>query len=332
MVPDPKFRLILSNLKSVCLFLFVAFGAFLALFGHISPAEAGFFASNSQLIGLQPNSGLDPKAALGGGGIAISGDALLPDAGVAGTLADVKITPSSDEISIYIVREGDSLSQVAEMFGVSVNTIIWANDLPRATAIREGQQLVILPITGVRHTVAKGETIQSIAKKYKGDAGEIIQFNGLDPDGVLAQDEVVIIPNGEEVAPAPKAGKRVVRGSGGPSYAGYYLRPIVGGVKTQGLHGYNGIDLGAPAGTEIMASAAGRVIVSKKGGWNGGYGNYVVIEHANGTQTLYAHNSDNIVSVGQTVVQGQVIGYVGSTGRSTGPHLHLEVRGAENPF
>ena len=91
------------------------------------------------------------------------------------------------------------------------------------------------------------------------------------------------------------------------------------------------MDLAAPTGTPILASAIGEVIISRTG-WNGGYGNYVVIAHSNGTQTVYAHNSSNIVYAGQTVVQGQVIGYVGSTGRSTGAHLHFEVRGAKNPF
>ncbi len=90
--------------------------------------------------------------------------------------------------------------------------------------------------------------------------------------------------------------------------------------------------MAASAGAPIRAAAAGEVIVSKTGGWNGGYGNYIVIKHANGTQTLYAHNSSNAVSAGASVAQGEVIGYVGNTGRSTGSHLHFEVRGAKNPF
>ncbi|KKW46945.1 MAG: Peptidase M23 [Parcubacteria group bacterium GW2011_GWB1_57_6] len=101
---------------------------------------------------------------------------------------------------------------------------------------------------------------------------------------------------------------------------------------TQGLHGWNGIDFGAPRGTPIRAAADGTVIIARAGGWNGGYGNYIVLQHANGTQTLYSHNSSNAVGMGQAVTQGQVIGYVGATGRVTGTHLHFEVRGAANPF
>jgi murein DD-endopeptidase MepM/ murein hydrolase activator NlpD len=92
------------------------------------------------------------------------------------------------------------------------------------------------------------------------------------------------------------------------------------------------VDYGMPVGSPIYASAAGKVLIAKGSGWNGGYGDYIVIEHANGTQTVYGHMSTLAVSVGQSVVQGQLIGYSGNTGKSTGPHLHFEIRGAKNPF
>ena len=134
--------------------------------------------------------------------------------------------------------------------------------------------------------------------------------------------------------PAPAyAAVRTPAAGTASEYAGYYLRPIVGGVRSQGIHGYNGIDIAAHVGTPILASASGDIIISKEGGWNGGYGNYVVIRHANGTQTLYSHNSRNAVGIGEHVVQGQVIAYVGATGRTTGPHVHFEIRGGpRNPF
>lgn len=295
-----------------------------------------FSGDSSQTIGLEPNS-TNPVTSTGGAEITVTGNAILPEGGVAGTISDIGDTAESNQISLYVVREGDSLSQIAEMFNVSVNTIAWANDFDRGDAITPGQMLLILPITGVRHTVTAEETIQSIAKKYKGDVKEIIQYNGLDESGKIAKGDIVIIPGGEEVRVVASSGSTElktapVRGISGPSYNAYYLRPINGGVKTQGIHGYNGVDLAASGGTPIMAAAAGRIIVSRSGGWNGGYGNYVVIEHDNGTQTLYAHNSSNAVAIGQAVVQGQVIGYVGSTGRSTGNHVHFEIRGAKNPF
>jgi len=122
-----------------------------------------------------------------------------------------------------------------------------------------------------------------------------------------------------------------LRDVGGPVFEGYYMRPA-DGRKTQGLHGYNGIDIGGAVGDPVYAAADGEVIISRSGGWNGGYGNYIVLRHANGTQTLYAHNNKNLVSITDVVVKGQIIGLVGSTGKSTGPHLHFEIRGAKNPF
>ena len=120
--------------------------------------------------------------------------------------------------------------------------------------------------------------------------------------------------------------------SGSISGGGGFIHPLPGSLRTQGIHGYNGVDLASGTGTPIRAAAAGQVIVAKSYGWNGGYGNYVVVRHANGTQTLYAHNSSNAVGVGTYVAQGQTVAYVGSSGRSTGSHLHFEVRGASNPF
>jgi len=277
---------------------------------------------------------IDPNPAKGGGDITIvEGSALLPDSGLSGTIADIEENSlSSGEISLYVVRSGDSISQIAKMFNVTSNTIVWANDIKRGGVIHEGQTLIILPVSGVRHAVLKGETLGSIAKKYGGDLGEIIEFNGFSEETVLAVGDVVVIPDGEIATPKYSGSQTVVRGANVPSYNGYYIRPINGGKKSQGLHGYNAVDLATSYGAPIFAAAGGDVIISKNYGWNGGYGNYVVISHPNGTQTLYSHNSRNIVSAGSRVVQGQIIGYVGSTGKSTGNHVHFEIRGAQNSF
>ena len=117
-----------------------------------------------------------------------------------------------------------------------------------------------------------------------------------------------------------------------PEFVGYYLRPIIGGRKTQGIHGYNGVDLAISCGQPVLATAPGQVIISKSTGWNTGYGKYTAISHPNNTQSLYAHMSKVFVEVGQAVTQGDAIGLIGSTGRSTGCHVHFEIRGARNPF
>jgi LysM repeat protein len=267
----------------------------------------------------------------------VSDTALLAVAGPSGTSADIEIdTPSSDQISTYVVHKGDTLSEIAGMFDVSINTIVWANGLNRKSALKEGQILVILPISGIKHQVLKGETLNSIAKKYGGDKAEIISFNGLDSEKDIKVGDILIIPDGEasvsKSSSSSSSSSNNNYSSNQSSTKGYYAWPVSGGRKTQGLHGNNGIDIGAPAGTPILASADGTVIISRLGGWNGGYGNYIVIKHDNGTQTLYAHTSSVSVDAGQKVSKGQKIGGVGSTGKSTGNHLHFEVRGAKNPF
>lgn len=281
---------------------------------------------------------VDPNPAKGGGDITVSagvgGSALVAEIGPAGTAADIEVArPGADQISIYVVREGDTLSQIAELFGVTTNTIVWANDLSRGNVIRPGETLAILPVSGIRHTVSKGDTLASVVKKYKGDLAEVLEFNGLAEGAALALGDVITIPYGVAPQTTPTASTGVAAsGSGGPSLVGYFLRPLVGGLKTQNIHGYNAVDIAAPAGTNVLASAGGEVIISRSYGYNGGYGQYIVIKHDNGTQTLYAHLSENFVFAGARVVQGQVIGAVGNTGRSTGPHTHFEVRGARNPF
>lgn len=274
----------------------------------------------------------DPNPAKGGGDITVvNGVALLSEAGPSGAVQEGVAGSPSDQISIYVVRKGDTLSQIANMFGVSVNTIVWANDINKGSAISVGDTLVILPMSGIKHEVKKGDTLKSIVKKYNGNLEEVMRYNDLIESPSLAVGDTIFIPDGE-IQQTRTTTSSPVRYSGGPVYRGYYMNPVAGSVKSQGIHGYNGVDLATPSNTPIVASAGGEIVVVKNYGWNGGYGNYIVIRHNNGTQTLYAHTNSNVVSVGQWVVQGQVIGYVGSTGRSTGSHVHFEVRGATNPF
>jgi len=295
------------------------------------------YVENSQNMALLQAATAPSNAPSGGGDIAIVDDSslLAENSGVAVNAKD----HSTDQISIYVVRKGDTLGIIAKMFNVTTNTIVWSNDIT-GNKVSPGDRLVILPISGVRHTVKKGDTLQSITKKYKGDLDEIAEFNDLTVSAKLAVGDMVIIPDGEmlsghETATKPATAvsvKKVRQYLSAPKHDGYYIRPILGGIKSQGIHGHNGVDLVSVFGANILASAEGEVIVSKGSGYNGGYGSYIVLKHSNGTQTLYAHLSGVQVSVGETVDQGQVIGNMGSTGKSTGTHLHFEVRGARNPF
>ena len=321
-----------------------------SLFSKIAtPTSADTTNLNSQTMPvLAAAVNLDPNPAVGGGDIAVvDGSALVPQEGPDGTAGDVTEQPAATQISVYTVRSGDSLSSIAKMFGVSVNTIVWANDI-QGGVIHEGQSLIILPVTGVEHKVTAGDTLASLAKTYKSSVQDIASYNNLAEDASLTAGTTIIIPNGQVpptaaqvaksahskvIAKIAKGGTEPYLGGSGPAIPGYFAWPVAGGIITQGLHGWNAVDIGAPRGTPIYAAADGTVIIAKaNGAWNGGYGNYVVVQHPNGTQTLYAHASAVLVSVGDSVSQGQTIAKVGMTGEATGNHLHFEVRGAENPF
>lgn len=290
--------------------------------------------SNLQTLSLpRPAMNINPTPARGGGDITIvDGSALLPEEGPAGTIADID-KPIDGTISLYVVRAGDTVSSIATMYDVSPNTILAANNLPKGAKLKEGQKLTILPVTGIKYTVKKGDTLASVAKRYGGNMDEIISRNDIE-DGTLTVGDEIIIPNVDVPTVAkPKATARGTVASTSGTQIGSFLAPLARYVRTQGIHGYNAVDLAAPSGTPVRAAAAGKVVVAKSSGWNGGYGSYVVVQHAGGSQTLYAHMSRVAASDGESVDKGDVIGYVGQTGIATGPHLHFEIRnGVRNPF
>lgn len=284
-------------------------------------------------IDPNPNKGLGDTLQTSGG------KALLAYSGPSGTIADVASSTAPGRISVYVVRPGDTLSEIADLFDVSVNTIIWANDLRGREDVHPGDTLIILPVSGIEYTTKKGDTLKALAKKYGADADEIAQYNGLDGSGALKTGITIIIPGGELGGPtptrsqnAPATKKGTLLGGGGPLLAGFFINPLPGGILTQGLHGWDAVDIGAARGTPVYAAADGTVIIARNSGWNGGYGRYAVITHAEGVQTVYGHFSNLLVTPGQNVGAGQLIGYVGTSGHATGPHLHFEVRGAANPF
>lgn len=312
----------------------------LPVLGYTDPAKsnretlyspsANFY--NSQTLALLNSKERPaPKGSVGGADeIQIEDGALIADISpITDANPDAIDLDGPKDISVYTVREGDSLGEIAEMFDISPNTIRWANDIDVKGAIKPGQELLILPISGVKHKVQKGETFATIAKKYGGDAREISLFNGIEENADLLVGTEIIIPNGEISAPTTTPNKPKTTGSSGGSKqapTGYYGKPTLG-IKTQGSHDrYGAMDIGNKTGTPIWAMADGKVLSAKPEGWNGGYGKMVIIQHDNGTQTLYAHLSKVDVVSGQSVKKGQQIGLMGSTGRSTGPHLHIEIR------
>ncbi len=233
----------------------------------------------------------------------------------------------------YVVQEGDTISTIGQKFGISINTILWENNLTSYQLIRPGQTLSILPASGIRHQIARGDTIAAIAKKYDVSPEAIIDFNKLASASDIALGEKLVIPGGKKVVvPAPTYAVRPITR---PTASVPTGRVVASGNMTwpascRRISQYfnlrhTGIDIACPFGTAVVAADGGKVVTAQ-GGWNGGYGNYVIIDHGNGLQTLYGHLSKIYVSPGEAVTKGQSIGAEGSTGRSTGPHVHFEVR------
>ncbi|MBZ9578243.1 M23 family metallopeptidase [Patescibacteria group bacterium] len=229
------------------------------------------------------------------------------------------------EIIEYTVQSGDNLWKIATDFEISLDALFWANDLSKNSKILPGQRLIIPPVSGVLHLVEKGDTLTEIAKKYKGDVDSIITFNDLAEDGEIFRGDLLIIPDGiKPPEPEPYYAQSPVPDS-------YFIFPATGQIS-QGLHLYNAIDIANKCGTSVYAAAGGKVYEVRYKNFPAG--NFIKIEHLNGIITLYAHLSKIIVETGQTVSQGDIIGYMGSTGLTTGCHLHFDVlsRGVQNPL
>lgn len=257
-------------------------------------------------------------------------------------IPDAKFEKStlSDKISVYTVEKGDTLSEIAETFDVSMNTIRWENNLSGNT-VSIGQKLNILPVTGIKHIVKSGDTISKIAVKYEAESEDIFIFNDISNDSVLKAGDIIFVPNGimkSSVSTTKSSStSSKVSSSNTKAQSGYYIRPASGvvsspyGSRKGGFHYGVDFSLRGSIDSSVLAAASGTVVkvvsgcVVGKTSCGGRYGNYIVIEHANGTRTFYAHLSKVNVSVGKSVKQGQKIGVIGNTGRSTGPHLHFEI-------
>jgi len=243
------------------------------------------------------------------------------------------------ELVIYPVQQGDNLSTIAERYDVDVDTLIWANDKleedPDYLVI--GQKLTIPPVSGVLYSVKTGDTLDAIATKFKGDLRMMqeLEYNNLSASATVPVSGTQIMIPGGEKAYQPRlvyiGGKAVMVNA--PKGGGRFMWPTAGWISTDfGENGHAGIDIAGPLGTPIYAADAGVVIFA---GWNGGYGNSVIIDHGNGYQTIYGHFMAYYPQAGQNVRRGQAIGKMGSTGNSSGSHLHFEMHyqgGLVNPM
>lgn len=234
----------------------------------------------------------------------------------------------------YTIESGDTLSGLAARFGLKEQTILQNNTIPNKHRLKVGDKLIIPPVDGIRHIVAKNEKIADIAKKYRVKEEAILNQNGLNKENLtLAEGRKLIIPGAIKVisrytttkgyyAPGTITGLKYV----GP-VGGTLIKPAAGKL-TQGFRrGHYALDIGNRKKGPIFASANGKVTKAQCG-WNGGYGCMILVDHENGLQTLYAHNEKLYVKVGDSVTQGQTIAWMGNTGRVrgvTGIHVHFEV-------
>lgn len=233
---------------------------------------------------------------------------------------------------IYTIEEGDTITGIAARFNISDNTVLWANGLSSRNTLKIGDHLTILPITGVLHTVSSGDTILAITNKYDANAEETLAHNGLEASSTLSIGQKLIIPDG--AMPAATAPRIAPRGEtvaeAGPAPEGIssegsgFLWPTTSRHISQGFKwGHTGIDLDNRARPAVYAAEAGTVEFT---GWLGGYGNLIIVNHGHGLTTHYAHLDKFYTSKGAAVSKGDAIAQMGSTGRSSGPHLHFEVR------
>ena len=237
----------------------------------------------------------------------------------------------------YVVQQNDTVIGIAKKFGLRPETLQWSNkhieNNPHRLSV--GDNLVIPATDGILHTVTKRDTIATLAKKYKASIENIIGFKGnnlVDATNPLVIGDQVMIPGGQKPfiqqqtsswnqnsAQTHTGSTKAIGATGSFSW------PASGSINQGYWGGHPAIDLGSWTGAPTRAADAGHVVLAT-GGWNGGYGNHIIIDHGNGFATLYAHLNSIYVHSGEYVASGQQIGTVGSTGNSTGPHLHFEVR------
>ena len=283
------------------------------------------------------SSGLGNKMVFAQDVTPTSGDQVLgltTDTVEVDTLTQVSDKPRA-EIFEYTVQDGDTLGSIAKQFGVDTDSIMWLNPGINEKKIKPDTDLKIPPVTGVVHTVKSGETIYSVAKRYDVSAQSIVDFpfNEFTNDETfaLAIGQTLVVPDGQmpnEIITSPRGNlaQTLTPNAGAVSATGTWIWPAQGRITQPFRAWHKGVDIANQAGGRILAADSGTVVAA---GWdNSGYGNRIVVDHGNGYLTLYAHLSSFSVVVGQTVRRGDGLGMMGSTGRSTGTHLHFEIRSA----
>ncbi len=324
----------------------------MSFLGNITPvADAQVGKDNSQSLSLPTpvvsmvDSGKDKTSDKE---VLIDDNALTPAIGPMGGGLDDIYVPTADDVTLYVVHKGDTAASLAKMFDISSDTIYMTNGLKKGDALKVGDTLLILPVNGISYTVKKGDTIGNLAKKFSVDSEDIVFFNDIEDGKPLIIGDELIIPNAKVVEVKAKTTSKgtvkntIKTSSPQQNTDGYFIRPCKCTYRTQGRHGilwHNAVDItSGDVGEPIWAAADGAIIWARTSGWNGGAGKSIMIQHANGSKTFYAHLDTLLVTVGQQVKQGEQIGTLGFSGHvipkgAKGAHLHFEVsRGFTNPL
>lgn len=237
---------------------------------------------------------------------------------------------SRENLLVYRVQKGDTLSGIASYFGVSLDTIINANQSVREKMLIPGDELKILPISGSVYITRDGDTVESIAERFNVPEDNVLKFNKSINFNYLGAGVSIVIPG--------VRGYTAQNKNSLPNFNSNFIIPSQG-FNWGKVHHYNAVDISNSCGTLVVASAEGLILPDDsfgdgKSGRNGGYGNFVLIEHPFGdsVRTRYAHLSKVSIDIGDYVKQGQEIGIMGDTGDATGCHVHFEVYAAQNPF
>lgn len=345
-------------------------------FGNVFAAENSFFNENpfnwvkAQIGNIFPGDadGEDSQSDNSQDFIVLQNSYVVKTSSPAAS--DTSSDQKRDFVINYEVKNGDTLAKISNDYGISLNTLIWANGLNVKSILKEGQELKILPIDGVLYVVKKGDNLSVVAKKYKAEVNDIIDFNDLPADGAIKEGMDLILPNAilpsssaststsskstaksgsvsQKIASAASSAKQKLSALYAEAEK-FFIIPVSGRI-TQGKHSYTppAVDIGNACGTPVFASADGTVTVvrqttSRSRSAEGGYGNNIRIQHSNSALTLYSHllYGSLLVGEGDYVKQGQKIAEIGGgkdkkgrmmgAGRSTGCHLHYEVRNGTN--
>ncbi|MFH0805005.1 MAG: peptidoglycan DD-metalloendopeptidase family protein [Patescibacteria group bacterium] len=299
-------------------------------------------AEFSRRAGALTTSDASQPAETGAGAVTSESSAAL----VQPTLADTSGSQAPrGTAEYYTVQGGDTISTIAEKFGISTNTILWENRLGPRDLIKPGGKLTILPTSGVSHQVKSGDTIDKIAQRYGVTSDTIIDYNKLAAADDIELSQILIVPGGqapEEAAPAVPRSRQpsstfAILNVPAPSRVASSAR-LLWPTPSRRINQYykwrhTGIDFDGDYSSPIYAADDGRVEFAASD--RSGYGLHIIVNHGGGIKTLYGHESKLFVKVGDSVKRGQTIGIMGCTGRCTGTHLHFEVRvngGFQNPL